>query len=178
MVDTFFDAAVKAIQREENELNNLFNLNAQYYKKQHHGVCNLYETTFVYIIFKELLRQQYNHAVFWEYPYPSNIKEHCDLALLDKDSNLEALIEFKLWISDDDRKIKADISKLQKEESCNKYIFIIGYGGDIEENEQYLLRDNAPLERINKIAIKTKYFKCDTGKVEDNALNLFMYRVK
>jgi len=177
MIDEFFNAAKKAIQKEEDELNRLFDLNKNYYKNNHQGVCNLYETTFVYLIFKELLRIQYPFTVYWEYPYPNNKNLHCDIALLKKDGTLDSLIEFKIWIKDDDKDIKADILKLQKEQGCKKYIFIIGYGGDIEENDKYLCRDKAPLKMINKKQLKTKFFKMDSKMVEDNELNLFMYEV-
>lgn len=45
--------------------------------------------------------------------------------------------------------IKNDISKLQKEKGCKKYIFIIGYGENINENKNYLCRNNAPLKIVN-----------------------------
>lgn len=175
--EILFNAAYDAIQDEEKELNNLFDVNKDYYKKNHHGVCNLYETTFVYLIFKELLKRQYPFTVYWEYPYPSNSKQHCDLALISKDGLLDSLIEFKIWVTDDDIVIKNDISKLQKEKGCKKYIFIIGYGGNINENNNYLCRNNAPLKIVNMKGVKTKYFKMSSNKVEDNELNLFMYKV-
>lgn len=178
MINQFFNAAYDSIQREEKELNDLFNLNKDYYKNNHHGVCNLYETTFVYLIFKQLLRENYPFTVYWEYPYPSNKKLHCDLALLNKDGTLNSLIEFKIWTKDDDIEIKNDVKKLQNELGCKKYIFIIGYGGDIQENDTYLCRDNAPLIIIDKKQIKTKFFKISLGRVEDNNLNLFMYEVQ
>lgn len=177
MMNYFFDYALEAILREEHELNILFDSNANYYKKHHHGVCILYETTFVYLIFKELLRKRFPFTVYWEYRYPSNSREHCDLALLNEDGTLDSLIEFKIWMTDDDDAIKNDVLKLQKEQGCKKYIFIIGYGGDIEENHNYLMRDNAPLKLVDKKGIKTKYFKTDLNAIEDNDLNLFMYEV-
>lgn len=177
MINSFFNSALEAILCEENELNELFKLNENYYKKSHHGVCNLYETTFVYLIFKELLRKEYPFTVYWEYPYPSNAKNHCDLALLKEDGTLDSLIEFKIWIKDDDKDIKNDVLKLQKELGCKKYVFIIGYGGDIGENHSYLIRDNAPLNLVNKRSIKTKFFKTALNTVGDNELNLFMYEV-
>ena len=177
MIKAFFNAALEAIACEEHELNGLFKYNANYYKRSHHGVCNLYETTYVYLIFKELLRQAYPFTVYWEYPYPSNAKEHSDLALLNEDGTLEALIEFKIWTTDDDRAIKRDVVKLQKESRCKKYMFIIGYGGDLEENHHYLIRDGAPLKLVNKRSIPTKFFKVSLDAIEDNALNLFMYEV-
>lgn len=177
MITEFFNAAHEAIQKEEQELNNLFNLNKDYYKRNHHGVCNLYETTFVYVIFKELLKRQYPFTVYWEYPYPGDTKLHCDIGLLKGDGELDSLIEFKIWIKDDDKDIRNDILKLQKEKWCKKYIFIIGYGGDIIENDIYLCRDKAPLKIVDKKQLKTKFFKVSSSRIEDNELNLFMYEV-
>jgi hypothetical protein len=175
--EMLFNAAYEAIQNEENELNNLFDLNKHYYQKNHHGVCMLYETTFVYLIIKELLKIQYPLTAYWEYPYPSNSKQHCDLALINKEGVLDSLIEFKIWTTDDDIAIKNDVFKLQKEQGCNKYIFVIGYGGDINENNNYLCRDNAPLKIVKMRGFKTKFYKAYLNKVEDNELNLFMYKV-
>jgi len=177
MINQFFEAALTAIKNEENELNQLFKANEKYYKKNHHGVCNLYETTFVYLIFKELMRMQYPFTVHWEYPYPSNTKEHCDLALLKEAGTLDSLIEFKIWIEDDDRRIKSDISKLQKEQDCKKYIFVIGYGGDIDENDDYLTKNNPSLRLIKKDGLYTRFYKMASNMVENNKLNLFMYEV-
>jgi hypothetical protein len=128
MINEFFNAVVSAIDNEEKELNTLFDANKDLYTKHHHGVCILYETTFVYLIFKDLLKREYPFIVYWEYPYPTNKKEHCDLALLNKNGDLDSLIEFKIWIKDHDKEIKSDVSKLKKENNCNKYINVIGYG--------------------------------------------------
>lgn len=178
MIDTFFNATVDAIRKEEQELNQLFNINKDLYRKHHHGVCILYETTFVYLVFKELLKRDYPFMIFWEYPYPGNKKEHSDLALLNKDGELEALIEFKIWTQDDDRKIKADIEKLQKETGCTKYIVVIGYGGDINENNEYLLKQNPSLMLIGMKGLTTSFFKTKLDRLEDNELNIYMYEVK
>jgi hypothetical protein len=177
-MNTFFNCAVNAIQNEENELNSLFMKNSRFYTNHHQGVCNLYETTFAYIIFKELLRCEFPFTVFWEYPYPGNKYEHCDLALLNEDKTLDSLIELKIWIRDDDRNIKADIQKLETQTGCKKYILIIGYGGDIDENDGFLLQSNPSLILINKAQLATRYFKYDKKMVEDNNLNIFMYQIK
>lgn len=62
---------------------------------------------------------------------------------------------------------------VQKEQGCKKYIFIIGYGGDMNENDNYLRRDRSPLKIINKKQLNTKFFKMDSRMAEDNELNLF-----
>lgn len=165
MIEAFFKASVDAIIKEERELNLLFDISKDLYQKHHHGVCILYETTFVYLIFKELLKQQYPYMIYWEYPYPGNKKEHSDLALINKEGKLEALIEFKIWTLNHDREIKADIVKLQKENGCKKYIVVLGYGGNIIENHKYLKEHNPSLQKIDMVGITTSFFmtKLDFG---------------
>ena len=177
----FFKAMLTAIKNEEIELNNLFVINNTIYEKNHQGVCNLYETTFVYLIFKELLKRQFPYKVIWECPYPGNKKEHCDIGLENGvTGELEALIEFKLWIKEDDNAIKSDIRKLQEVNvsNCNRYIVVIGYGGDLKDNDQYLTDNNKALTRINMDSLKTKYYKVKPDLIEDNDLNILMYQVK
>lgn len=80
------------------------------------------------------LKERYPYSIYWEIPYPNNKSEKCDLALLSDNSVLKAMIEFKIWVKNDDVAIRADIDKLKKVEGCDRLIFVIGYGGDIEEN--------------------------------------------
>ena len=178
MMTVLFEAAVAAIKKEEDELNQLFSMNKALYQNQHHGVCILYETTFVYLIFKELLNRQFPFTANWEYPYPSNKCEHSDLALIDEAGELEALIEFKIWKEDHDKNIRQDICKLQRAPDCKKYIVVIGYGGDIVENDQYLLKNNNSLQLIDKKGLTTKFFITKQNLLADNELNAFLYEVK
>lgn len=177
MIKTFFNATVSAIQNEELELNQLFDTNKDLYQKHHHGVCILYETTFVYLIFKELLKQEYPFMIHWEYPYPGNKKEHSDVALLDKEGKLEALIEFKIWIQENDNQIKSDIYKLQSEKGCRKFIVILGYGGEINNNSKYLIDKNPSLKFIDMKGLISKFFKPKLDCLAVNELNIFMYEV-
>ena len=176
-IEKFFECAANAIQQEELELNNLLGSNSQYYEQSHFGVYNLYETTYVYIIFKALLKNYFEHMVYWEYPYPSNSNLHSDIAFLDKNRKLEALIEFKLWTQEDDRVIQSDIDKLRKEKNCNRYIFIIGYGGDIKDNDTYLHNHNHGIHNIALKNLITKYYDQNLGKLVDGNLGLYLYEV-
>ena len=173
----FFNTALEAITHEEIELNKLFELNQKFYQKHHHGVCSLYETTFVYLIFKELLKNEFPYTVFWEYPYPNNSNLHSDLALLNENGDLEAIIEFKLWLKEDDLAIQKDIEKLRTFTECQRYIFVIGYGGDLEENAQYLTRYSGGIREIKKRTLKTKFFSSREKSMIMNNLNFFMYEV-
>lgn len=177
MIKIFFNAAVEAIQKEESELNQLFSASIDLYKRHHHGVCILFETTFVYLIFKELLKRKFPFMVYWECPYPGNKKEHSDMAILNKDGTLEALIELKIWMQDHDKEIKSDIYKLQKETGCKKYIVVLGYGGDMDENNEFLLKVNPSLKLIAMKGITTKFFKTNLDRLDENELNVFMYEV-
>lgn len=177
---------VSAIKKEELELNQLFKKNSELYQNHHHGVCILYETTFVYLIFKELLKHEYPFKIYWEFPYPDNKKEHypdnkkehCDIGLIRNNGDVEALIEFKIWTENHDRKIKADILKLQKVTGCKKYIVILGYGGDIHENHDYLMTENPSLHLIGMDGLTTNFFKVKEDRLEANELNVFMYEIK
>lgn len=40
-------------------------------------------------------------------------------AIVKEDGKLDSLIEFKIWNKDDDKEIKNDVLKLQKERNCN-----------------------------------------------------------
>lgn len=173
----FYNVALEAIAHEEMELNKLFEANEKFYPKQHYGVCNLYETTYVYLIFKALLQYEFEHTVFWEFPYPNNSKLHADLALLDDKGELEALIEFKLWLKDDDKAIQSDIEKLKTIQGCNRYIFIVGYGGDLEENAQYLTRHCGSLREVKKTSLKTRFYSSKEKAMIKTNLNVFMYEI-
>ena len=174
---TFYNVALEAIADEEILLNNLFETNHKYYPKQHYGVCNLYETTYVYLIFKALLQYGFEHTVFWEFPYPNNSKLHADMALLDENGELEALIEFKLWLKDDDKAIQSDIEKLKRVEGCSRYIFVVGYGGNLEENAEYLSRESGVLREVNKKSLKTRFYSSKENSMIKTNLNVFMYEV-
>lgn len=175
MIKTFFRTTVDAIQKEEHELNLLFNKSQTLYPNHHHGVCMLYETTFVYLIFKELLRQPFPYMIHWEYPYP-NKREHCDLAIFDNPT-LPTLIEVKIWTQDHDKVIKSDIEKLQQVIGLKKYILILGYGGDITENNTFLLSQNPSLHLIEMKSLTTQFFKNKLNILESNELNIFLYEV-
>jgi hypothetical protein len=177
IIEMFFIRAVDAIREEEETLNHLFVENCKHYPKNHYGVCNLYETTYVYLVFKKLLETKFPLTFSWEYPYPGNQFEHCDAALLGADEKLDSLIEFKLWLTDDDKAIKADVLKLQKVgNEYRKYLFVIGYGGDIKENIDFLLR-NSLMKSVESERIITKFFNTEQSKIIDMPLNLMLFEV-
>ena len=57
----FYDIAYTAIKQEDINLRKLFNHsenNKKLYNDEHNGICCLYETTFVYLIFKALMENK------------------------------------------------------------------------------------------------------------------------
>lgn len=182
----FFEFAYKAIEQEDIILRSLFGKsynNKKLYDNEHNGVCCLYETTFVYLIFKELLKNDFKYKVAWEEPYPSNKGLHSDLALKDDNGKIQAFIEFKIWKENDCKSITDDINKLKtepKSEVPNKYIFVIGYGGDLEENKTFLEKQNLDmLEEVDEPrSFDTKYWNVKENKFVPNNINFFMYKIK
>jgi hypothetical protein len=88
-------------------------------------------------------------------------------------------------VSNNDQKIKQDVEKLQqvsvyekseKSNKCEKYILIIGFGGDIDENTNYLSQ-NKEIKFIDRYTIQTKYYWSDKSVLDNNNLNLFLYQV-
>ena len=68
----FFEAVCNSLLAEDKELSSLFQNNSPLYNNQHNGISCLYETTIVYLVFKELMRNKFPLAVSWEHPYPDN----------------------------------------------------------------------------------------------------------
>jgi hypothetical protein len=61
---------------------------------------------------------------------------------------------------------------------CKKYIVIFGYGGDIIENNDYLINNNKlSLKLFNMRSLTTKFFNTKHDCLIDNELNIFMYEV-
>ena len=96
----FFDDACQALATEEKELHRLFEQNHSLYCHQSiHGIGCLYETTLVYLIWKQLMRNNFPLEVSWEHPYPGNHTLHADMALLAEGRSVDSLIEYKLCTS-------------------------------------------------------------------------------
>ncbi|SHJ13442.1 hypothetical protein SAMN02745163_01387 [Clostridium cavendishii DSM 21758] len=178
-IDDFFNYACEAIKEEEDILNQLFEKNQKLYKKEHNGICIMYETTYVYIIFKKLLSKSFDLRVSWEEPYPNARYLHSDIGLF-RDNDLVALIEFKIWVQNNDNNIKADIAKLKGVKGIDKYIFIITYGGEHKANIKYLMESNkneVTIIRTNT-DIKTKFFYCKEQRFIDNNITILLMKVK
>lgn len=162
----FFKSVVQAVVNEEEELNNLFAINSEKYKTLlPYGVSCLFETTYVYIIIKQLLNNKFPLLVSWEHPYPSNNNLKADLALLDDKNSINSFVEFKIWESEDAKEIKSDIDKLVQETKVrDKYIVAIEYNSEcINENDKFL-KEELKIAVIYKTQLITSFFEDDNNK--------------
>lgn len=174
----FFKSVVQAVVSEEEELNNLFVNNSEKYKTfLPYGVSCLFETTYVYIIIKQLLKNKFPLLSSWEHPYPSNNNLKADLALLNDKNDINSFVEFKIWESEDAQEIKSDIDKLVQEIKVrDKYIVAIEYNSEhIDENEKFL-EEKFGLEVIYKTRLITSFFEDDNNK--QVPMNIYFTKIK
>lgn len=177
--ERFFNDVFRALTAEEKELHQLIEQNHSLYCQQHvHGIGCLYETTLVYCIWKELLRDRFPLEVSWEHPYPENHMLHADMALLAEDRQVDSLIEYKLWESEDAREIRGDVEKYR---NCSfkgaKYLVVFEvYGGDLEENTDYLLRSFPDVSLVKRATIDSAAY--DTVKQTDMIKPIHIYLLK
>ena len=184
----FFKSLVTAIVKEENELNELYrNSNKEYQKFAPAGVSCLFETTFVYITIKQLLKDKFPLVVSWEHPYPNNKSLKADMALLNScDTNdINSLIEFKKWNTEDGKEIKEDIDKLNTVVGYDKYMVIIEYTDNkIEDNKKYLENElfngklkDIEIKIIEYTTIKTSFFDGDNSQNVQKNMNIYLVKV-
>ena len=152
----FFKSLVTAIVKEEDELNELFrNSDKEYQKFAPAGVSCLFETTFVYITIKQLLKDIFPLLISWEHPYPNDNYKKADMALLNSfdSKDINTLIEFKIWKTEEGKEIIEDIEKLNtvENENIDKYMVVIEYTDiRIEENKKFLEERHNLKNKINK----------------------------
>jgi hypothetical protein len=167
--DQFFKIAIDAIAREDADLRVLFELNQGKYGDHHHGVGVLFESTYVYLAYKQLLSEKFPAKAIWECSYPSNKGQHADLGLM-VDGRLTSLIEFKLWTKESDQQIVTDIEKLHSEkEAVNKWLFVLSFGGNKKENLEYLISRNPTLKLLRDATITSKWY--DSKQCQHKLLN-------
>lgn len=183
-MELFYDIAFEAIKKEDLELRRLFRKsenNQKLYDDEHKGICCLYETTFVYQIFKALMDNDFKYRVVWELPYECNSNWHSDLGLKDEQGITKALIEFKIWNTESSNAIHNDIDKLRAETSVdNKYIFVIEYGGDPKDDliNEDLKKGGTGLKLVPQEikSFKTLY-RFGEKHISENNINVYMYKV-
>jgi hypothetical protein len=146
-MDQFFSAATDALKGENNLLEQYFSnceRDLRLYRKNHHGITILFETTMVYFVFRELLKRQFPYEVGWEKRYPKS-QSTADLVLVRKrdeedegsvreqDKADEAYIEFKVgkiknWKKQEAKGIKSDLTKMNTfAKESRRFVFAIWY---------------------------------------------------
>jgi hypothetical protein len=175
----FFESVIKALKEEDKDLRTLFNSNSPLYSKQHNGIACLYETTIVYLVFKELMRNRFPLMVFWERPYPAPSLLKADMGLINEKNEIDALVEFKIWSSEDGREIRADVEKLLcLNHNCAKYICVVEFaGGNIADNRDYILAMNSELDIIRLEEINTELYNYKLKKLETRPVFVYLFKV-
>lgn len=181
-MELFYDIAFEAIKKEDLDLRRLFTKsdnNKKLYNDEHNGICCLYETTFVYQIFKALMENDFKYRAVWELPYECNSNWHSDLGLQEVQGDekiTKALIEFKIWNTESSYAIQQDVKKLKQEASVeDKYIFIIEYGGNLEDKLTNEISGIKLLPKCKRSFItQYRYGKED---IRENNINVYMYQV-
>ena len=183
----FFKSLVTAIVKEEDELNELFrNSDKEYQKFAPAGVSCLFETTFVYITIKQLLKDIFPLLISWEHPYPNDNYKKADMALLNSfdSKDINTLIEFKIWKTEEGKEIIKDLDKLNTVENIDKYMVFIEYTDNkIEDNKKYLENElfNGKLKDIEiKIIeytnIETSFFDSDNSQNVQKNMNIYLVK--
>ena len=178
----FFKSLIEAIVNEECELNELFEKNMNEYQViSPYGVSCLYETTYVYITLKKLLKNKFPLLISWEHPYPNNKSQKADIALLNVNENkdINSFIEFKIWKSEDGHEIKSDVEKLKQEAGVNdKYIVAIDYNTEIIEENAKFLSEKIGLEVIEKTSFITSFYDWEKKNNKQVTMNIYFAKVK
>jgi hypothetical protein len=176
------ESAKDAYTNEENELNNYFEKNNEYYYNRHHGLGQATEPIFVYLLFKELIKNKISYKVNWEYPYPySNKKQRLDLYLEEKKENKTTksiAIEVKIIETDNDKRIIEDIMKLHNfKQNCIKILLLISFynnSENLKNNIQNKLSDiKIRFIKQGEFTLKLYDQKSNSHKMEDVLLLLF-----
>ena len=175
----FFESIRKALAAEEDELQQLLKQNSSLYRQQNiHGIGCLYETTLVYLVWKQLMRDRFPLEVSWEHPYPENHTLHADMALLTEDRQVDSLIEYKIWKTEDAREVRGDVEKYR---NCSfketRYLVVFEvYGGNLEENTEYLLQTFPDVSLVKRATIDSVAY--DTAKQMDMTKPIHIYLLK
>ena len=176
----FFESFYNGLKSEDELLKNLCEQNFPRYAKQHNGISFLYETTMVYVVLKQLMKDKFPLTVSWEHPYPHNGALKADIGLLDENGQVDSLVEFKIWTSEDGKEVTHDVDKYT---SCNfsgdKYLCIVEIaGGNIEDNAEFLLKTNPDLELLDKRSFKSLFKKNKEEELKTVATHLYMLKIK
>lgn len=137
----FFSAAASALQREDRELRQALQRRVQEsgtHSDYHQGISILFETTLVYLIFRELLDTKFPLEARWEDPYPGSSKA-ADLVLVDRASRRKAVVEVKLWKQARAEDLDADFMKMAALPSDYIHRLVLAVWWDNEDGDANLL---------------------------------------
>ena len=151
--DCFRNAMFAGMKYEDIDYPNMFEKEGFRYAR-YNAIALMSEETLAYFGLSSFIfeLEDYPLTAKWNYPYPHNTELKAAFGLVDRDGELDSLIEFKKWTSNDCKEIKQSIDKYKLCDSdCNKYLCVVQLpGGDIEENIEHLLRENPELEVLHK----------------------------
>ena len=176
----FFDAFYRGLKSEDELLRELCKQNTPRYESQHNGIAFLYETTMVYVVIKQLMKDDFPLSISWEHPYPHNNALKADLGLLDKNKQIDSLVEFKIWMSEDGKEVRHDVEKYNScEFDGDKYLCLVEIsGGNIADNAKFLLRENDELELLYKDSFETLFKKNGETELKLVSTHLYMLKMK
>lgn len=176
---SFFDSFYNGLKNEDELLRRLCEQNAPRYDNQHNGISFLYETTMVYVVLKQLMKDEFPFTVDWEYPYPCNNALKADIGLLDAEKQVDSLVEFKIWTSEHGKEVKHDVDKFKScNSNCDKYLCLIEIsGGNIEDNAEFLVKENPDVELLYKNSFDS-LFKKYGEMLQLVSTHLYMLKMK
>ena len=176
---SFFDSFYNGLKNEDEILRRLCEQNAPRYDGQHNGISFLYETTMVYVVLKQLMKDEFPLTVDWEHPYPCNSALKADIGLLDAEKQVDSLVEFKIWTSEYGKEVKHDVDKFKScNSNCDKYLCLIEIsGGNIEDNAEFLVKENPDVELLYKNSFDS-LFKKYGEMLQLVSTHLYMLKMK
>lgn len=175
----FFESFYDALKSEDELLRSLCEQNTPRYENQHNGISFLYETTMVYVVLKQLMKDRFPLTVSWEHSYPHKKSLKADIGLLDANGQVDSLVEFKIWTSENGKEVRHDVIKYN---NCSfrgdKYLCLIEIaGGNVENNAQFLMGENPDLELIDKRSFES-WFKKHREELQRVSTHLYMFKMK
>ncbi|MBR3674230.1 MAG: hypothetical protein IKN65_08185 [Clostridia bacterium] len=178
ITDMIFRALNVALIKEDEILHNLMAKDPENYSHFHNGISCLYETTLVYITWKELMNMGFPYLIHWEYPYPENPSLKADMGIL-KDNSLLSLVEFKIWSSEKGKEVFSDFDKYRNNKTDAEQLSIViePIGGPIDKNAEYILSENKDIELLNKTSFLSKCYITSENKLCYKPVNLYMFRM-
>jgi hypothetical protein len=162
-IDKFFEIATDALKKEDVFLAErlAFCETAGFYRDYHQGISFLFETTLIYLIFRELLANDFprreNCEVRWEDPYPNNASKKVDLLLKPSSPLPEAFVEAKIWRKEFGEDLKSDIDKMKELPTESRRFMLVFWWDPTDGNTNLKwLKSELPVKTIHSNLFHTK----------------------